>query len=263
MIKFDAAYVQQFLRERGMELVGEYKDCRAKIEVKCLVCGAVFHKTFDSIKNKAVGCNVCIKKNGWSALRFNYEYVRDFFRSKGCVLLESKYINARQSLHYICSCGDQSVITFDNFKKGVRCAFCKIRRNSGSGHWNWNKDREYIARKKHMNFRCSKLVRRALQAFGKQKIGRTKDILGYTPEQLYDRLKSCDGNFDACSRQWTVDHIFPIKAFVDYGVDDVMIINCLDNLQPLNQSQNSAKGGNYSKDNFELWLKSKGINCVF
>jgi (p)ppGpp synthase/HD superfamily hydrolase len=53
---------------------------------------------------------------------------------------------------------------------------------------------------------------------------------------------------------WHLDHIFPIQAFLDYGITDVKIINRLDNLQPLSQQQNHEKKDRYNKIAFESWL---------
>jgi hypothetical protein len=59
--------------------------------------------------------------------------------------------------------------------------------------------------------------------------------------------------------KWDIDHIFPIKAFLDYSIDDPKIINSLDNLQPLEHIENIKKSGYYNKEDFENYLKSKGI----
>ena len=55
-----------------------------------------------------------------------------------------------------------------------------------------------------------------------------------------------------------MDHIFPIQAFVDYGIKDIKLINCLENLQPLNGKENCSKGDKYDVEKFEKWLESKG-----
>lgn len=59
--------------------------------------------------------------------------------------------------------------------------------------------------------------------------------------------------------KWVVDHKFPIKAFIDYGIDDISLINCLDNLQPLEEKVNLKKNDKYSKEEFEEFLRAKGI----
>lgn len=61
------------------------------------------------------------------------------------------------------------------------------------------------------------------------------------------------------NERWHVDHIFPIKAFFDYGVKDVQLINCLENLQPLWYKDNIIKSDSYDSLVFEQWLESKGV----
>jgi hypothetical protein len=58
---------------------------------------------------------------------------------------------------------------------------------------------------------------------------------------------------------WHTDHIFPIKAFLDYGIVDIKIINCLENLRPLDAKENLCKNAKYDKVLFEQWLQSKGV----
>lgn len=57
----------------------------------------------------------------------------------------------------------------------------------------------------------------------------------------------------------TID-IFPLKAFVDYGILDVRLANCLDNLQPMLEHDNISKSAKYDRSSFEDWLRSKGVN---
>lgn len=59
---------------------------------------------------------------------------------------------------------------------------------------------------------------------------------------------------------WHIDHIFPLKAFVDYGILDPALANCLENLQPMLGKENISKSAKYDKFSFENWLESKGIN---
>jgi hypothetical protein len=59
--------------------------------------------------------------------------------------------------------------------------------------------------------------------------------------------------------KWSIDHIFPVKAFVENKIYDIKIINCLDNLQPMNLIKNFSKGAKYNQEDFVCWLKTKGI----
>lgn len=47
--------------------------------------------------------------------------------------------------------------------------------------------------------------------------------------------------------EWHIDHIKPIKAFVDEGIADPSVINALENLQPLWATENFIKGSRYDQ----------------
>lgn len=61
------------------------------------------------------------------------------------------------------------------------------------------------------------------------------------------------------NKNWEVDHIFPIKAFIDCGIKDIKLVNCLDNLQPILKSENRIKSKKYNKNDFLSWLTLKGV----
>jgi very-short-patch-repair endonuclease len=56
--------------------------------------------------------------------KLTYEFVYNYFKEQDCELLETEYVNANTKIKYICKCGNESFITFGNFKKGSRCAKC-------------------------------------------------------------------------------------------------------------------------------------------
>jgi len=72
---------------------------------------------------------------------------------------------------------------------------------------------------------------------------RTSNMLGYTKEDLRDHIekKFKDGMSWENRGKWHIDHIVPIKHFLDNGIDDPKIINSLSNLQPLWAEENLAK----------------------
>ncbi|AUR97537.1 coil containing protein [Vibrio phage 1.240.O._10N.261.52.F8] len=79
--------------------------------------------------------------------------------------------------------------------------------------------------------------------------GRAKaeDLLGYTCEQLRSHIESQfkEGMSWDNRSEWHIDHIKPIKAFLDEGITDPAIINALDNLQPLWASENLSKSAKW------------------
>lgn len=72
-------------------------------------------------------------------------------------------------------------------------------------------------------------------------------IHGYTFEELEHHIESqfADGMSWDNRSEWHIDHIKPIKAFLDEGITDPAIINALDNLQPLWAKDNLNKGAKY------------------
>lgn len=60
--------------------------------------------------------------------RLSYDFVKKQFEKEGCKLISREYINARTPLDYICSCGERSMIRYDNFRQGKRCNVCRYRK---------------------------------------------------------------------------------------------------------------------------------------
>lgn len=53
---------------------------------------------------------------------------------------------------------------------------------------------------------------------------------------------------------WHIDHIMPIKAFIDNGLLDPNLINSVFNLQIIYGKRNLSKGATYSQAEFESWV---------
>jgi len=205
------------------------------------------------------GCKSC--RNQLSRLEF--EYVKKFFSDQSCELLESSYLNARRPLKYKCICGNESKIAFDSFKRGNRCrgcGNCKISEKvAGSKHPNWNPDRDKV--KSNLSFRkkCCSLLKNTLKCLGRAKKNKTAELLGYDYRQLREHIQTHPNWSLVKNDKWQIDHKFPIKAFLDYGISDLKLINGLDNLQPLSKKDNLSKHDSYNSVEFEKWLLSKGI----
>ncbi len=82
--------------------------------------------------------------------------------------------------------------------------------------------------------------------------------MGYDYKQLREHIET-GWPWTKTRKGWEIDHIFPISAFVDYGISNLKIINCLENLRPLTRKANRKKRAIYNKSLFEQWLKQKGI----
>ena len=66
-------------------------------------------------------------------------------------------------------------------------------------------------------------------------------------------------NWSKCANGFEVDHVFPVKAFLDYGITDPKIVNALENLRPLPPKENHRKNRYYDKNEFEQYLHDRNI----
>ena len=111
-------YVRDYFKERGCELIStKYINNSSKLEYIC----SNGHKTEITFHSFQTGYR-CIKCSGCEKL--NIEYVRDYFKERGCELISTKYVNARSKLKYICKNGHETEIRFNNFQRGQGCMKC-------------------------------------------------------------------------------------------------------------------------------------------
>lgn len=59
--------------------------------------------------------------------KWDLKKVRELFKTRECILLSNTYINTKQRLEYVATCGHEHSITLDNFKagKGDLCKDCR------------------------------------------------------------------------------------------------------------------------------------------
>lgn len=102
--------------------------------------------------------------------------------------------------------------------------------------------------------RLDKALRTSLEYLGLEKKCTAADMLGYDAKQLLEHLETFPTWPLLKDKEWHLDHIFPVKAFVDHGITDVKTICCLKNLQPLLAADNLTKGSKYDQIQFLKWL---------
>lgn len=119
---------------------------------------------------------------------------------------------------------------------------------------------KYMAKKKAndptfaMLCHCRVSLCRMLTRFNLKRKGRTHEMLGYRPIDLYLRIENQfkDGMGWHNRSEWHIDHICPVSKLIDAGVTDMSIINHLDNLQPMWAKENISKSAKIvDKDLFE------------
>lgn len=257
-MKLSFEYVAQYFKDNNCELLEtEYINARKSMSYRCS-CGTTSNICFDSFKN-GNRCRKCGSKKSSIKQLLTHNEVNIFFAEHGCKLL-SQYSGSNNPLQFICKCGKEASILWSNFKRKKRCAACGLKNRSGENHYEWREDR--IAKHKDDLFRqrCYKLVRMVLNVTGRVKNKRTAELLGYDYKQLQEHITTHPNYNNVKDGKWHIDHIFPIKAFADHSITDLALINCLENLRPISQFENSSKNAKYDKEEFHIWLKNKGID---
>lgn len=221
--------------------------------------------------------------------KLSYDYVYNFFKENNCILLESEYLNNKYPMEYICSCGKESKIAFTDFRKGSRCKQCGIDKQTYSQNYiiSYFNDFNYtcldmykqkdiplncICDKGHdckisfNNFRNGTRCRtcKAINMSGensrwwnsnRNQVKTITEIYPLCTRYISDYRKK----YNITGRKINIDHIFPIKAFVEHNIYDLEIINSDDNLQILSEKDNKSKGAKYDKQEFYKYLHNKGI----
>lgn len=252
----------EFEKRNFILLEDKYINSRTKMKYKCDK-GHENYTTYGNFSNNRK-CPDCsnLKKH-------TFKFVKNEFEKIGYNLLETEYINANTKMKYICDKGHKNEIRFNNLRRGNRCRKCWYNNsNTGKNSHFWNPNREQVKLNKLLQKRSRNILQRTLKYINQNKTDRTYKLLGFTTNQLKNKFISFKKWNIIKEQNWHIDHIIPIKAFVEYGVDDLKIINHLTNLQPLDKETNIQKSDKYRKkdlhkymQNFPEWNydKNKGI----
>lgn len=256
--RLDYEFVKNYFEQQCCCLLEDnYVNNRTLMNYRC-ICGNISMITYDNFK-RGKRCTECKKSKLNKAFKTDIVLIREVFDSYGCELLTDSYENAKQILCYRCSCGEISKVRLNDFKKSPRCPLCSLKFRSGSNHHNWNTNREHVMLNKKLHWKSHKLLRRTLENLDLKKSDVKSSMLGFSTKQLSEHLQKSQQWNDVKDMDWEIDHIFPIKAFIENGITDIKLINCLDNLQPLTKNQNMKKGGRYDKHEFKNWLNDHGV----
>lgn len=248
--------VAVYFKEQGCELLGEYHGCMKPMDYRCS-CGTLSVTTWNNF-SRGKRCGQCAK-NGMSKKR-SVEEVKAIFADRGCEFLDNEFRGIHFKHNFRCKCGRIAQITLAGFHhQGQDCKQCGLEKLRGSKHPGWKADREKHRLDQLFRKKCYKALSSSLKATGKKKVGRTSDMLGYTPKQLQEHVESHPDWDQLKDTNWHLDHIFPIQAFLDHGISDMSVINHLTNLRPTSQAYNNQKWAHYNLKEFETWLSEKGL----
>lgn len=95
-----------------------------------------------------------------------------------------------------------------------------------------------------MKCRMRYMLRRVLEKTNGEKLSMSETMIGYTSLELKQHIESrfLEGMSWDNYGDWHIDHILPMKWFIDEGLTDPKLINALSNLQPLWAEDNVRKG---------------------
>ena len=246
---------RRYFKKLKYELLDEYTGCMVKMRYKCTNCNHISAISWNNI-SRGKRCPYCGK--GQRKKKYTLEEVQKIFKDRGCELLEQEYKNNETPMQYKCKCGRTAKISLIGFKhQNQDCYYCGLEKNKKENHHGWIADRELKRENDLLRKRCYKALSSTLKACNRVKVGRTSDMLGYTPAELQEHVKSHPNWENVKDQEWHLDHIFPINAFLKHGIKDVKIINRLDNLQPLPGKENISKSDNYNEEEFLEWLEKR------
>jgi len=251
--------VKACFEEQGCVLLSkEYKNARTHLDYVCS-CGDQSRIIYDSFR-RGHKCRKCGGKKVAASQTLTYEFVKETIAQSECKLLSDTYVAAISDLKIQCRCGKVFYRCWNDFQRTSRvCSKCALRNRSGENHYEWKKDRKQYEEDYTFRQKLYKMLKHALTHTGKEKTDHSMNMLGYTHLQLRDYIKSHKNWDKVKNEQWHLDHIFPMKAFIDFNIRDIKLINCLDNLQPLLAAENISKNSKYDIDEFKMWLLEKGI----
>ena len=126
-LRYSYKYVKRYFKECGCVLLSKtYQNNLQKLDYVC-VCGNRAKIRFGVFK-RGSRCRKCGSEKMKNAQKHSYEYVKKYFDDHGCTLLSKTYKKAVEPLDYICNCGNQSQMIFNNFQRGHRCNRCGVEK---------------------------------------------------------------------------------------------------------------------------------------
>jgi hypothetical protein len=114
-MKLSHTHVEKAFRDSGYSLLSRYTTAHAILDFICPKGHR--HKTTWARFQQGGECAYC------QGAIVTHEQVEKFFEKAG-YKLASKYINCNDPIQFVCPNGHRHKISWSNFKKGQRCAFC-------------------------------------------------------------------------------------------------------------------------------------------
>lgn len=252
--KFTLKQVEQMFLDSGCELLTKhYKNNSQKLHYKCSCGKESFIKLSDFRRGSR--CQNCKSETLSKLYKTPEREIQKLCEQHGCVLVRVFKQKGKTRFEYICKCGRESEAYLTNFKNCPNCWECGKEKKSGENCYMYDPDREAVAFRKRMRKTCGRMIKRFMNATGQTKTRSTHELLGYKPMDLQEHIMNHPNMINCKDKEWHVDHIFPIHAFLERGILDLRIINHLSNLQPVPDVDNLSKADKYNEKDFERWLE--------
>lgn len=127
--KYTYFYVYDFFKKENCTLVStEYISYDEKLQYTAQ-CGHGNSISFGKFKNGAGRlCGKCALIDSGKKHKHTYEYIQQYFKDNGCVLLSDEYNGQCEKLRYTAQCGHEYETTFNAFQQGRNrlCEKCNI-----------------------------------------------------------------------------------------------------------------------------------------
>lgn len=143
----------------------------------------------------------------------------------------------------------------------LQCRICSFASGLRSGENNGkfvSENRDYWLDCKRARSTMSGTMNNACKAGNfKKNYRKTKDLLGYTWQDFKKHMESKfqDGMTWTNHGKWHIDHIVPVKWFINNRCFDIKVVNALTNLQPLWAVENIRKSDKVNEETINSFLK--------
>lgn len=249
--KYTFNFVEEYIQKFNYTLLSkEYKDSKTLLKLKCSQ-DHICYISFNKFKNSKIRCPTCSGNS-----KYDIEFVKKYIHQFEYKLLIEQYINNKTPMKMVCPNGHLCNISLSSFKNlKVRCRTCHIENNLGENHPRWNPNRTIKSRLKYLSFNPYNL-----------------DLLKDDPLYIYhieSKLKAKESTNRHSRSSYSVDHIFPRKAFIDNNLDEIydkkiikQICNLRENLQIIPNQENITKYSKYDQEEFMNWFNKKIKNFL-
>jgi hypothetical protein len=178
-----------------------------------------------------------------------------------------RYTGSKVKMRVQCPKGHIVSLSWSSFQNGHGCIICGHEKQAlanseqvGSKNHRWKPDRNQVLQNKEVYQQQVNMLKSVLRRSGTSKEGHVHAILGYSAQQLLGHLQSFACYTYLCAiGDLAIDHIFPVKAFLEHGIKNPAIICALSNLQPLSKTENSEKHDLYTDEEFQQYCIKHNI----